>query len=942
MRRILLGFVLSSSLALVAGCEDGPNQPFKAAPDNAGNEWNDKKSSPVSADAGQSYVSNNAAAGSTLQDICTGAEKAKRWKAMGENPLIPYRGGAGIDMRGGDSWTGITVSDAEKLLCQGDSVDTDAVSWGDQQQVIASFNTATRKINSMMFLPGYEPGVLTAKSREGADEFQVRVNKVIAKNGAPFLIHWKEQAKVAQEANELGDALFATYLPPAIKFADNNHVGARRIIIGKFGDVAYLYMPLLGIGLWTPNQNADQPAASLIDRVDVYLQKVLPFYKANPMLKLDQTGPVASQAGLGPNQDITCDLRFHITWGDFLKNCVKVSGDAAADTIEENKLIGGMVHDRERFLFDVSGLRINFEDTNLDPDDIVRDSYRPDAGDRAAYFRVDQSLSGAILNDRVDNDITKPADNHGAGLIYLEYARLVQEEINKFLPAAKRHQIGDPACLGANAQITDTLEAIYPDGCTGFEGFVTCAAPAAAGGDPNLGRLAKGTKCAGYGLGLGMKPGRHQAAFCPDPDSGQLTGCALGDIWQTSLDQVLRIYGKGHDYNVPPELRDVRFYFKQYVRAIVRYLKVAGNPALETAQGVHDAAINTDDLHFDSAGAGQWETAEYIDRDFVTNEKPPVAFHVTSDIKNGIFNDYSFGYQLYRAEKAMYEAVREDPTTGLGKEPNATFTNIFGSTVLRNGWVDSSTGKSAWECATTKFADPAVCDGQMPPMDKAGSLVVDEDGQPLLYHYKAAFDGKGTAFTIGSDLIRIASKDSLFKDITSAKIVVPIFNDPYNPASGTRQEISLLVPWGPKQPGVGYSVPVDGQNSKFFQTHHLDLTGMTISAEVAWDWKGNPETDQHIVVKAALSSDFLGNIFLCQDSATSDLLYARMYSPTEQILDWLIQHPNATQECGMIIRYSPFGNYPDYITSTVNGITVGITQGSGKGRVVDVILFPPQ
>ena len=66
-----------------------------------------------------------------------------------------------------------------------------------------------------------------------------------------------------------------------------------------------------------------------------------------------------------------------------------------------------------------------------------------------------------------------------------------------------------------------------------------------------------------------------------------------------------------------------------------------------------------------------------------------------------------------------------------------------------------------------------------------------------------------------------------------------------------------------------------------------------------------------------------------------------MYTPVANILDWLESHPGTYSACQMVIRYSPFGNYADYITSLTNGVRLGITQGGGFGRVVDVTLFVP-
>ena len=43
----------------------------------------------------------------------------------------------------------------------------------------------------------------------------------------------------------------------------------------------------------------------------------------------------------------------------------------------------------------------------------------------------------------------------------------------------------------------------------------------------------------------------------------------------------------------------------------------------------------------------------------------------------------------------------------------------------------------------------------------------------------------------------------------------------------------------------------------------------------------------------------------------------------------------------MVVRFSPFGNYPDFISSLKYGVMVGINQGGGKGRVIDAQFWIP-
>ena len=94
-------------------------------------------------------------------------------------------------------------------------------------------------------------------------------------------------------------------------------------------------------------------------------------------------------------------------------------------------------------------------------------------------------------------------------------------------------------------------------------------------------------------------------------------------------------------------------------------------------------------------------------------------------------------------------------------------------------------------------------------------------------------------------------------------------------------------------------------------------------------------------MKAVETTDFLGDVFVCRDLTTKDILTARMYTSVSSILSWFSAHPAAYNDCQMIIRYSPYNNYADYITSLKNGVRLGVTQGGGYGRIVDVTLSTP-
>jgi hypothetical protein len=218
--------------------------------------------------------------------------------------------------------------------------------------------------------------------------------------------------------------------------------------------------------------------------------------------------------------------------------------------------------------------------------------------------------------------------------------------------------------------------------------------------------------------------------------------------------------------------------------------------------------------------------------------------------------------------------------------------------------------------------------------------------------YPGAFAGAQTAFTLGSTPIKLVKT---FDTLQEAQVMIPLFTDPYgwgpdamgNLANGSQMLTSLttLIPWAPKQPGVGFPIPLTGTLNKFVETAQLDFSGTTISAnldyDVATDKMGAPLTDGSIVLKAVETTDFLGEVFVCQDPVSGDVLGVRMYDTVVGIQNWFIQHPGAYANCGMITTYSAFDNFADFMTSTTNGVRLNITQGGGFGRVVDVTLFTP-
>ena len=140
-------------------------------------------------------------------------------------------------------------------------------------------------------------------------------------------------------------------------------------------------------------------------------------------------------------------------------------------------------------------------------------------------------------------------------------------------------------------------------------------------------------------------------------------------------------------------------------------------------------------------------------------------------------------------------------------------------------------------------------------------------------------------------------------------------------------------------------------------TAQLDFTGQVITPTLdyfpirppATPNPSNPTAPYGIAIQAWETQDFLGDVFLCEDVVTGanhpgipgDILSAHMYSSAETIIQWVSDHPGSQDSCGIIVRYSPYGNFPDYISSLSYGVRLSIEAGAGYGRVVDATAYAP-
>jgi hypothetical protein len=1023
MRRSI--FVLAaaavSSFALL-GCEDGPNQTYTPSPAGAATNWNNS-GAPGATSGAQQGFGGGSIGGNNAEVICTGSEKAKRWATMVKEPVVPPRYAGGLDMAGGESWPGLTITEAEKVNCQSDSLGDIfgqsgilSNSWGDNQEVIDTYYVSNNKAWMIYIWNGYtggmgcnglEPGDSPSgpcqplQSPDKAHTYFIPLGSQVQKDNANFEIDWQDPVAGPAELNELAAALMFTYAPQLP--AEPNCIGDGHCLMNTSqGDVPYFFILPLGIAISPASKSAAQPVPSIMTNFQLYVTKVLGFAYANPLLKLDQVGPQAT-AGILGTATTPCTLQFGMQYGEFLANCVQTTGDANKNAVELNKLIGGIQHGDEDWGFNVQGVDMNFKSSTLAPTAVLGDNALPQPSDLSVEMSIDQSTLGNILNDYSDPAGQK-LDLHGSGAVYKEYARLVRQDVLAALGGGSCSLDSDCGGVGAKCNSGkcaiidgDPSLCLFPDTktakafpnpttsycasrrgnpstctlpayCTGFEGFVTGAPSTGPTDLTNLGvsvtSVGAGTPTAAVPnpvnkLALGLKPGNIYAYFCGDANGpaglvagagGATTGYNLcgvnndafgnvGPLWKTSYNQLLRVAAGNNGSVLPATVQDIRFFWKEFVTALLKYMTVAGNPG-----PVPDlSAIKLDgySLFFDSNGAGQFETAEYVDRRFVSATQAPLDVSVTADVKGGIFNDFDFTRWLARGETAVYAAMTVNANDAPGAENTAVITNVVGNPILST-WP-AGTVSTAYTCATT-FPQPTDCPPLSIPLDAKGNPVLNSEGDYILKPYPGAIGTTAaTSFTLGPVGVAITQT---YENSQQAMVSIPVHSNPYDQSSPPGPNISKLLPWVPKQPGNGFNIPLNGELNQFITTSNVDLSGITISAYVYYDCQIDTSTGQcmsngAIQFDAMYSTDFLGDVFLCKDTTTGDLLTAQMYTSVGDMLAFLAAHPNVYTDCGLIIRYSPFDNYADYITSLNNGVQVQVTQGGGYGRIVGATMFVP-
>ncbi|HEY2902048.1 MAG TPA: hypothetical protein VGL59_15815 [Polyangia bacterium] len=1025
-RFALVCAALPGVVLLPLACQEGPKDNYKPAPPSA--QIDSPKAPPFASDGSAPFATPDGGAisvgGTNKNDICTAPDVKLANEKYFSAPILPNVAG-NIDIMGGmlkdgqadpnwdptkpaafhydinqETFSGVTIDQLEKTHCQATPVsifsgDTATYGWGSLGELSVQINTDSRIVTDILIQTGYL-GSVTATSSDKTTvytiNFQTNLPPTKTVNGsAPesvlFPPGWDDShGAVTKIANQLYDALRSTYAPKLPAEPDCTATG-HCIIGNNKASGGYLWFTPLNMAFFVNSTVApSQLELSTFTLLDIGASKTLGFTFASSLLKLDAEGPLAKVTNVfGTGKD--CNYHLGMNFGDFQNNCVEPFTDATSNQTEERKLLGGISHGNETYSFDVLGIDPQFAASSLSANAVVGDSDRPQATDVAYQYTVDQEVLGPIANDFINNDSTIPTnkDWHGLGLLTLQLANRVQKYMQRNYGVTA--SLGDPECVAAPfrtaAQRTAAglATANAATVCSGLEGIVTTAPPAAVVGYPgNLAVNALGAAIltdttnqsvangAFQRLGLGMKPGTWVAYFCNDNQGLDATGHPVGydrlgldghgsrctaNFYLTAFEsQVASAFSAMGGVDPPTALADFRFFFQQWILAFIQYLEVAGSPTATLAQ-IDARLVSLDNLFFDSAGGG-FEFAEYVDRSAVNaGQQPPMDVRVIVNLLTSVIDAYSFTRYSFRGEQALYKSLTVDPKDYPGAE-DVLLSNLVGSSVLVSTY-------GAYPCAINDPLNPnPACGDVFGPADAMGNLLLDDNGNPLLSKYKSAF-GKSNFYIPGLGAPAPTSplqipQSMVETNIAQVVVQVPQWTDPYNVSptmAGTTPPpmISVLLPYAPIGAGVGFPVSIDGTRDKMVNTYNVDFSGVSVSANVDYDYKYDASGKAiGTVVKAVETTDYLGLVFACAEPnqmnpGVTDVLAVRMYTPAQDILDWFADHPQGAADCDLVIRYSLFGNQVDFITTRATGvrfgINPGINAGNNAGRVVDVTVFDP-
>lgn len=952
------GILAAVSLAIVApSCDDGPTSNYSVLP--AGQNAANGGAGVPTVDLIPKQKLGTSTAGNSPLIRCTPEKRRKVWANELIKPMVPVRGAAGLDGTKNLTYTGLSIDEVESVLCQGNDGGTGLTFFGEQGELQVNWSSSTRLVTEFDMSTGYR-GTMDFTDPVTKKAYSISLEgKPITEDGQAMHWNWRDTAQITAQTTKLFNAMMRVYQPGAIPAAgvpDCTKSGGCVVEVLDNVDGVFAIFPLGLLQVYFDLGIDDPIARDIPTRVYVPIQKTFGFSSLPFLARLPGTAEPDGARIFGQVDGKNCVAEPGTTFKSFRDNCVATSNVAGTNAAQTAKFLSGLQHSSESYFIDVVGIDPTFLSDRIRKGSSVAtilDSDRPEDLDPLQTLTVDQQLSGPVVNEYPNEDPTQAADNHGSGLVNLAYAILVQKALAAADPGKVTKAIGDPTCIVSAAGVA-------PLGCSGMEGYLTTAAPGDALGFPNN---AYGASAISLTTTSGLSPAGNQLASWDDSPTTLAGTHTLRDVtqltWAGTAKRIIKVLGRGERSAVPNDFREPRAYATIWMQALTQYLIARGNVGKSVkladvlAAGPGGSALHHIDpnyFFFDTGnpGAQQFDSAEYVYTDFATVDRPFYDFRIVVDSIGGILNQLTFDGFPLRGERALLGSLTPAGQP-LGANGTLLQTNIFGSSVLANGWHDPATPagtfQTAYDCASadfekltgaalTSYTSACDADGNGPPIDQnTGKILRNGSGDPVLKPYRGGFTSTSTVFNLGrnilsvpKDQITVASRDvNLLQATVSFKTKTSVFN-PLGPDGPTMTfPINYVLPTD----FTGFYIPINSSRDRFVKQEEFDTTGIAISTvlgTVPVLQSGVPVPGLNRL-SSADSRDFLGEMFVCKSGG--DLLKVRMFTPADVVLEWITAHPQAMADCNLIIDYSGFGSVLARVTSITNGIIVNFTDPSG-------------
>ena len=777
---------------------------------------------------------------------CVGSTAAERWPTMLSAPFSPTTLYAGLDLGYGDKWPGLTVEEAELGNCTATLPSPGYGYWGANKEVQFRYDLDTRIIYEVMLGVGYT-GTWTLQG------YVVGIGTAILANGMPVALDWTNQAALDQTFT----AMFNAWPTPTGTTSANCRLDGQCVIVPDDGTgVGTFGIPVQGIYLRFHTQGA-QPEASSPFEVDGYIRRVDATASFDMTLKIDGSGPTIQGQSIGDESPPpTCAPALGMTGGTWIDDCVNVWKDPNTDTATLNGALGGMGITLDHFqLFD-DGWGPEF--TPGDPTAINATTSTPQRNAAVTGFVLNHHAPHTSANERSASGAT---DLHGTGLVLREWARLVQNDFSSRLPASAQHALGDPACLGGSPAA----------GCTGFEA-ITLPGPTYADDSPEVTALVD-PRGAGYVSVLVPAYPGLVSTFCNDP--GTFAACTTGPLFENALARVTQVLGGGSSAALPADAQDLRYFFRFFGIAIMKYLKAYGASAQTTPSAVAATTIDMEALTFGRDDANVYDQAFYAERGFLpTSGGAPLDTRYTTYLGDSSVQYLGWFQRVEREATAVYASLGA-PSSSANV---AMLTNLAGSPLLSRAYA-------SLYCATT--IDRTGCPTSAPPPQSSpGVLAMDLNGtSPLLSHYPGAFGT--TYFQLGHSGTRVLG--TYASEAVYASLEVRNLPNPYAPFgpgnNGTPIDFPAALTLVAK-----VTLPTGPSTAANLWVSQLALPGDFGQITLDYGDYVDPTTGQpngEIVIYALEARNFLGEVFLCSDPVTGDLLHARAYTAASDLTSWI-------------------------------------------------------